>query len=141
MKKKIRVRDKVKCKCGNLKSSWVKYCRTCSLKERFKNKKNHPMYGKNHTTKSKEKMSISAKKRGYSIKQLKLLWEGNKNKSIHKHHLDLNEDNNSKNNILKLLTNGKHQLFHRYAYHYLLKKFGIKEILKYKNWFERKYGL
>jgi len=35
------------------------------------------------------------------------------------------------------LTYTNHNLFHRYAYHYLLKKFGIKEIKKYTKWFDR----
>ncbi len=56
----------------------------------------------------------------------------------HKHHLDLNKNNNKKSNIW-ILPKGKHQLFHRFAYHYLLEKFGIIEILKYKKWFKKKY--
>jgi hypothetical protein len=52
-----------------------------------------------------------------------------------KHHLDLNTKNNKDSNIYRL-SSGNHQRFHRYAYNYLFKKFGIAEILKYKKWFE-----
>jgi hypothetical protein len=55
------------------------------------------------------------------------------------HHLDLNTNNNSKDNIYRL-TNSKHHLFHRFAYHYLLELYWVKEILKYKKWFERKHA-
>lgn len=53
-----------------------------------------------------------------------------------RHHLDLNDENNKDINIY-VLTNRQHQQFHRLAYHYLLQKYGIKEILKYKKWFEK----
>jgi hypothetical protein len=61
------------------------------------------------------------------------------------HHLDLNQLNNKNSNLFKL-TFKNHNRFHRLAYHYLLKKFGIKEILRYKNWFLKnnskiKYGV
>jgi hypothetical protein len=58
--------------------------------------------------------------------------------TICKHHLDLNPKNKGDENIV-YLTHGNHQLFHRLAYHYLLEKFGLKEILKYKKWFGEKY--
>lgn len=50
---------------------------------------------------------------------------------FNKHHLDLNHQNNQKSNIW-ILPKGKHQLFHRIAYHYLLEKFIVKDISKYK---------
>jgi len=35
------------------------------------------------------------------------------------------------------MSNGRHVKFHLYVYRYILKKFGMKEILKYKKWFEK----
>jgi hypothetical protein len=60
-------------------------------------------------------------------------------KALHHHHIDLNTTNNIKSNIL-LLKNTKHQHLHRFAYHYLLYKFGIKEIRKYIKWFMKNYS-
>jgi hypothetical protein len=97
--------------------------------------KNNGMYGKKHSIITKKKMSKSAKKRGYTDKQLKALRYGRDN-HLSKHHLDLNKGNNLKNNILKL-TNSNHQKFHRLAYHYLLVKYGITEIHKYYKWFNK----
>jgi hypothetical protein len=82
---------------------------------------NNSMFGKHFSKETKLKMSL--KKKGIKT--------GN---NMCKHHLDLNTKNNKEDNIL-ILTNSKHQLFHRLAYHYLLKTFGIKEIQKYKKWF------
>ena len=84
--------------------------------------KNH----KKHISKTmKKQWELRAKKMKYALMH-----------KLVKHHLDLNTKNNTKKNIYKLL-NGRHQQFHRYAYHYLLEKFGINEILKYKKWFEK----
>lgn len=79
------------------------------------------------------------KNTNFRIKLAKNFGKYNKNKK-NKHHLDLNEKNNSKDNLLYLI-NGKHQQFHRLAYHYLLKKFGIVEIRKYLKWFKKNYGV
>jgi hypothetical protein len=84
-----------------------------------------------------KKISDSLKK-FYSNKDNKNKMIKNVIKGLKKsrHHLDLNDKNNKQNNIY-ILTNRNHQRFHRLAYHYLLMKYGIKEILKYKKWFEK----
>jgi hypothetical protein len=50
------------------------YCKNISskAKERFKNKKNHPMYGKKHSDKSKDKMSETKKRKNRERKLQKL---------------------------------------------------------------------
>lgn len=66
----------------------------------------------------------------------RIIWNKGKKigNKICRHHLDLNKKNNKKTNILNL-TNSLHLSFHRLIYRYILEKFGIKEILKYKQWF------
>lgn len=56
--------------------------------------------------------------------------------TICEHHLDLNTENNKKSNKLRL-TYKNHNLFHRYAYHYLLEKEGICGIKEYLKWFNK----
>jgi len=85
--------------------------------------KDAPGYGSKHPHSEKAKRNI---KNGLR-----------KSKKQHIHHVDLNVRNNKNSNIIKFKKNGRHQQFHRYAYHYLLKKFGIKEIRKYYKWFNK----
>ena len=70
------------------------------------------MKGKKHTEKSKEKMRTSSVS----------------------HHIDLDKLNNKKSNKLELKNESSHQKLHRYAYQYLLDRYGIKEIKKYISW-------
>jgi len=96
-----------------------------------------PNKGKHLSEETKLKISIAHKglpsklkgRRRSKITKLKM------SKALHKHHFDLNKQNNKQTNIA-LFTNGNHQNFHRFAYHYLLEKFGIKEIMKYYEWFK-----
>jgi len=97
--------------------------------------KDNGMFGKKQSKLSREKMRIKAKERIISKSQLNKMRYALMHNKV-KHHLDLNRENNKDSNIYKLL-NGRHQQFHRLAYHYLLEKYGIKEILKYKKWFEK----
>lgn len=97
--------------------------------------KNNGMYSKKHSEITKIKMSKKGKLRKVDLLQLKRAQRGCKY-SFHKHHLDLDKYNNLKENLY-YLKNGMHQRFHRLAYHFILEKYGIKEILKYKKWFER----
>lgn len=92
---------------------------------------------KNKTKNTDYKKQSNSLKSYYKIKdnKRKMIIKVIKGLKKSRHHLDLNEKNNKDSNIYKL-TNREHQQFHRLAYHYLLKKFGIKEILKYKKWFE-----
>jgi len=74
--------------------------------------KSYGMKGKRHTEKSKQKMRTS------SIS----------------HHIDLNKLNNKKSNKIELKNESSHQKLHRYAYQYLLERYGIREIKKYISW-------
>jgi hypothetical protein len=112
--------------------------------------KTHPMKGKDNPAYQKnrtkiDKYCIDCGKKLSSIKTIRCtkchfknigIW--NKNKKIGRktciHHLDLNKKNNLKVNRLKL-TNSQHAKFHSHIYRYVIAKFGIKEILKYKKWF------
>jgi hypothetical protein len=70
------------------------------------------MKGKKHTEASKEKMRTSSVS----------------------HHIDLNKLNNKDSNKLELKNEASHQKLHRYAYQYLLEKYGLKEIKRYILW-------
>ncbi len=59
----------------------------------------------------------------------------NKYKHIITHHIDLDTNNNRRDNKLKL-TNSLHGLIHRIAYHYIVEKGDIKNYIK---WFKSKY--
>jgi len=78
-------------------------------------KKNHPMLGKKHTKKSKEKMR----------------------KSLSKHHIYLKENHDK---IIKL-SKSKHSLLHVKAYTYIYQKYGKKGINNYLKWFDKNYDL
>lgn len=54
-------------------------------------------------------------------------------KALNKHHIDLDPNNNDELNILRISFQ-QHGLIHASAYHYLLEKFGIKEIKRYIKW-------
>jgi hypothetical protein len=130
--KGIRAGDKHPCwKGGNKRFK----CQICHKQVAFGNNfckihavvgKRNPMFGKKQRISTK--ILISKANRGKITKN-----------TIVKHHLDLDIENNSKSNIL-CLKSGEHQLFHRYAYHYLLEKYGIKEIKKYFYWFRRNHA-
>jgi hypothetical protein len=117
-----------------------KLCRKCA-----KLGKNNPMYKHGKTDKNicKRCGKHICDAADYCNKCRRLIYRKQLIKSLlkiknHKHHLDLNKNNNNKSNIW-ILPKGKHQQFHRLAYHYLLEKYGIEEILKYKKWFIKKY--
>lgn len=106
----------------------AKYCRQCSEKYKKyppRQGEHHCMFGKSKSIKTKLKISKSLK--GRITKD-----------TIARHHLDLNTKNNSPENIF-ILTNSTHQRFHRFAYHYLVEILGMEEVLKYKDWFTKKY--
>jgi hypothetical protein len=94
--------------------------------------KSHGMFGKKHSKKTRIKISNKLKGR--------IPWNKNKifGRRLTKHHLDLNDKNNLKNNII-YFTHKRHQSFHRAAYHYLVKVLGIKEVKKYYKWFLKSY--
>jgi hypothetical protein len=135
-----------KCSCGRkIENFYAKTCRLCYLKKPnlyVKKGKNHYNYktGKPICKCGKELKNYSAKR--CHVCEMKRRWRKGvismTKDVLCRHHLDLNIKNDKKSNIL-YLTHGNHQLFHRFAYHYLLEKFGIKEILKYKKWFKTKY--
>ena len=117
----------------------AKYCKKCIEKYKIypdRKGKNSSSFGKPKSNITKEK--ISKKLQGHRItKSTRLkLKEAHKKIKFNNHHLDLNIKNNRDSNIYRL-KKGEHQLFHRFAYHYLLEKFGIKKILKYKKWFKK----
>lgn len=97
--------------------------------------KNNGMFGKHHSKQTKIKIGKRNKFKRRTKKHIEALILGLKTK-LSKHHLDLNTHNNKKENFY-YLTNANHQRFHRLAYHYLLEKFGMKEILEYRSWFEK----
>jgi hypothetical protein len=106
-------------------SKEIKRCKKCSKIKFFKS---HPLfykgtrnpmfgihrYGKNNPNYNKHTLN---------------------GKTIEKHHIDLNRNNNSKNNILFIQLKN-HRRLHLYAYRYLVKKGLIKRYIK---WFF-KYG-
>lgn len=104
----------------NSYSKGNKRCHKCATKGKL-----NPFFGKHH---SPETLKIISQRVKLAVKNVK----------FNKHHLNLNPQNNKDKNIY-ILSKSHHQLFHRLAYHYLLEKFGIKEILKYKKWFIKKY--
>ena len=77
--------------------------------------KNNPMFGKNHSKKTLQKMK----------------------KVPRKHHIYLKENSNK---IIKLSV-GKHRQLHARAYNYIYDKYGQKGIDNYIKWFDKKYGL
>lgn len=87
-----------------------KLCKSCAMKG-----KNNPCYRKKMSRKTKQKIRLA----------------------IDKHHIDLNKNNNNKNNIL-LLPKRKHIKLHYQGYRYLVE---TKQIKKYIKWFDKKYGL
>ena len=56
-------------------------------------------------------------------------------KALHTHHIDLDDTHNVESNLVRNLKNGEHQRLHRFAYHYLLEKYGVDEVKKYIQWF------
>jgi len=52
------------------------------------------------------------------------------------HHIDLDDNNDNKANLLRL-NKATHQRLHRLAYHYLVYKLGIKEVYRYIEWFKK----
>lgn len=117
-----------------------KMCKSCA-----KTGKNNPNYihgktGKNKCKRCLKHICDAAKYCNKCEKYVhkKRLIESMAKIINHKHHLDLNIKNNTPINLW-ILPKGKHQIFHRFAYHYLLEKFGISEILKYKKWFISRY--
>lgn len=46
-------------KCNKQISYRQNYCRSCSFKEKYKNPKNHPMYGKHHSIQSKKSIGVA----------------------------------------------------------------------------------
>lgn len=106
--------DYNKCKCGRRKRDVSKSCNRCRMIKWGKSKKGIPL-SKRH------------------IENIKKAIKG----CQHKHHIDLNDRNNNEVNLLKL-TNSRHQKLHWYAYHYLVKVLGIKEVKKYIKWFNNK---
>lgn len=128
------------CSCGKIKYIYAKKCRSCSKLGTKNPNYKHGKTDKNMCKRCNKHICDAAI---YCNKCEKFVHKTKLIKSLlkiinHRHHLDLNTKNNKKNNIW-VLPKGKHQLFHRFAYHYLLEIFGIKEILKYKKWFSRKY--
>jgi hypothetical protein len=103
--------EPIKCDCGKYTTRHSKQCIKCSSKISH-------FLGKKHTTETKLKMS----------------------KSICRHHIDMNQKNNNKTNIL-LLSKSNHQKIHRFMYDYISKIIKNKKILKeYIKWFIKKYG-
>jgi len=101
-----------------------------SKETREKMSKTHVGFEGQHCSEEhKKKLSKISKGRRLSNKQ-----KIDKAKKLNKHHLDLNYRNDNKSNIL-LLTNANHMRLHRFAYHYLVIKLGIKEVNKYVKWF------
>jgi hypothetical protein len=100
------------CKCGKLIDFRSKRCRSCAIKRAYRlGKLNHK--GKNHPM--------------YGRKFTKPLY----------HHINLNQSNNRKTNLL-LITPSKHQILHRKSYEYLVK---IRKVKHYIRWFIKHYGV
>lgn len=128
--------------CGKLVCNEAIRCRDCARKEVGK-MLSATMIGKgNHNyidgrSLKKKHCKDCGDLIGWQAKRCRKCNYKNRNltkRSSCSHHLDLNRKNNKKSNKLKL-TYKQHQLFHRFAYHYLLEKYGIGEILKYRKWF------
>lgn len=143
MKIKTHHSEETKLKMSNARKE---YCK--NNKEAISGKNSANYGGGNHwTEEAKRKLSETLKGRKFTKtwrdniskakKGMKQSEEqiNNFKKALQKHHLDLNHNNNQESNILTL-SNANHQKFHRYAYHYLLEKFGIEEIMKYYEWFK-----
>ena len=104
--------------------------------------KNNPAYKDGRTMKiyhceiCNRRIKYKSKRCRKHYNALRIAWNNGKNLKNRKcrHHLDLNKENNSKSNLL-ILTNSLHLKFHNYMYRYVINKYGIKEILKYKKWF------
>jgi hypothetical protein len=60
-------------------------------------------------------------------------------KRICKHHIDMNIKNNRKENFLYLKVKN-HLNIHKFAYQYIIHKFGIKEIKRYITWFLKNHA-
>jgi len=95
-------------------------CKSCAKKGK----------GISHTEISKKKIAQSHLGMKCPLKTIKKL----KN-SLHRHHIDLDRNNNKEENIL-VLSNSKHGLIHRFGYHYLVE---TGQILDYIKWFQQKY--
>lgn len=63
------------------------------------------------------------------------MFDSKKGQEIIKHHIDMNRENNNKNNLL-FLTMSKHCSLHRKSYNYLV-KLGL--INKYIKWFKKNF--
>lgn len=110
------------------------------MKLKYSNKSGEFSYKIKRNCRSRRwrKKISEASKRAWKTKEYReKMHKALKNKK-HKHHIDLDHNNDDKLNIL-ILTNSMHQHLHRFAYHYLLKKFGIEEVRKYIKWFFKNY--
>ena len=105
--------------------------------------KDNPNYRNGHTLIKQKCKNCGKQTSEYRRKLCRdcyfIIYKNRKN-MINKHHLDLNQKNNNKDNLLYLI-GSLHQSLHKLAYHYLLEKFGIKEVKKYTKWFAKKKGI
>jgi len=142
-----------KCKCGKIIGYRAKHCASCAKKGKL-----NPMFGKPSSNKGlygnkahnwkggitqKYCLDCGKKLHNFYAKRCRECFEqkiiGTVSKRIVKHHIDMNKNNNSKNNFL-YLTVKNHLNLHKFAYLYIVKKFGIKEIIKYIKWFQKYYA-
>ncbi len=145
-------------KCGKKLSKQASYlgfkrCRKCSRTKIVREKLRKANIGKKYSEKVKIKMGLSrknSKKFKEYIKNRDI--NGKKNgmygvrrfgkdnpnfnnhklngETLQKHHINLNRNNNRKNNILLIsLTN--HRKLHTHAYHYLVRKGIIKQYIRW----------
>lgn len=125
----------------NVNAKWTKtkYCIKCSNKlnkTKYKGK-NNPCYrhGKYVKTKYCQNCGKELSKNIFARHCKKCSWNYRIQKD--RHHIDLNQKNNKKSNILFLLRK-THKQLHSRAYNYLVETGLIK---KYLTWFNKKYGL
>ncbi|KKL77788.1 hypothetical protein LCGC14_2031400 [marine sediment metagenome] len=138
-------------KCKDCKkqipTSTAKRCAECSISYRIKNKQ-FPYVNGNCNPKycitCKKQLKSHNQKTKYCMKCWGLSERGKNNPNfgadktqIHKHHINLNNKDNNKNNTL-FLTSSKHRKLHVIAYNYLVK---TNQIKKYIKWFCKTYGL
>jgi hypothetical protein len=123
---------------GNFKnglSTIQHYCKDCKIEISYKSKHckscAQKYKGNPRTQATRDKIAKAHFGKKHSLKTLKKL----KN-TLHRHHVDLNTENNKPSNIL-ILSNSKHGRLHRYGYHYLVK---TGQVRKYIRWFMKIYG-
>lgn len=105
----------------------------------MKNWRNKPM---SEVTKNKIKVTCQRLYKEGKLLQNRKMTQETKDKirkALQIHHIDLNRRNNKEENLIRKMTNGRHQKLHRFAYHYLLEKYGLSEIKRYFSWFNQKY--